>query len=91
MTREENEARFAHRRQIAKQSFILMSACLVGLIVYAVTSDQAAQRVMNIQWLIGTASGLWSTLILGYYAAASYEQGRVGTSSSATNAAKGQG
>lgn len=71
------EQRFKHRRQIAKYSFAFMSATLVTVIVYALTSDEAATRVGNIQWLIGTATGLWSTLTLGYYAAASYEQGRI--------------
>lgn len=70
------EYRFHHRRQIAKISFGLMSGTLLGLIFYAVSSDIAATRVSNIQWLVGTACGLWSSLVLGYYVAASYEQTR---------------
>ena len=70
------EYRFHHRRQIAKISFALMSVTLVGLIFYALSSDVAAQRVSTIQWLVGTACGLWSSLVLGYYVAASYEQTR---------------
>lgn len=70
------EYRFHHRRQIAKISFSLMSVTLIGLIFYALSSDAAAQRVSQIQWLVGIATSLWSALILGYYVAASYEQGR---------------
>lgn len=76
MDQEEREARFHNRRRIAKTSFTLMSGTLIGLIVFALTSDAAAQRVSQVQWLVGTAAGLWSTLVLGYYAVASYEQGR---------------
>lgn len=72
----EADARFKHRRRIAGVSFVLMSGTLLGLIGAALYSDTLAARIENIQWLIGTASGLWSTLVLGYYAAASYEQGR---------------
>jgi len=75
MTEEEMNNRFMHRRRIAQWSFALMSLTLLGLIVFALISDGNAQRVANIQWLIGTEAGLWSTLTLGYYAAASYEQG----------------
>ena len=65
------EMRLHNRRQIAKWSFSLMSVTLLALV-----SDENAARVANIQWLIGTAGGLWSTLTLGYYVSASYEQGR---------------
>lgn len=77
MDQEQLDLRFRNRRQIAKISFGLMSLTLLGLIGAALYSDEMAQRIQNIQWLIGTATGLWSTLVLGYYAAASYEQGRV--------------
>lgn len=77
MDPQETEARFQHRRRIAQASFTCLSAVLVLVIAYALTSDEAAARVSAIQWLLGTATGLWSTLILGYYAAASYEQGRI--------------
>ena len=76
MDPEERELRFHHRRKIAKTSFNTMSIMLVVLIAFGLTSDAAAQRISTIQWLIGTAGGLWSTLVLGYYAAASYEQAR---------------
>lgn len=76
MNAEERESRFHNRRKIAKYSFTLMSGTLIGLMAFAMSSDEAAQRVSQIQWLVGTAAGLWSTLVLGYYAAASYEQGR---------------
>ena len=76
MTKSEQDLRFHHRRQIAKISFGLMSGTIICLILYALSSDEAAQRVSTIQWLVGTAAGLWSTLVLGYYAAASYEQTR---------------
>lgn len=79
MNAQQTEARFGNRRKIAKQSFMLMSGTIIGLIFFALTSDEAAQRVSQIQWLVGTAAGLWSTLVLGYYAAASYEQGRAPT------------
>lgn len=77
MDQEQLDLRFRNRRQIAKISFGLMSLTLLGLIGAALYSDEMAQRIQNIQWLIGTATGLWSTLILGYYIAASYEQGRM--------------
>ena len=77
MDSQESEARFQHRRRIAQASFNFLSLTLVVVIAFALTSDEAAKRVSAIQWLLGTATGLWSTLVLGYYAAASYEQGRV--------------
>lgn len=77
MDLQEAESRFQHRRRIAQSSFWFMSFILVVVIAFALSSDEAAARVAAIQWLIGTATGLWSTLILGYYAAASYEQGRI--------------
>lgn len=76
MTPEQNEVRFKNRRQIAKVSFWLMSGLIIGLVGIALTSDVMAQRIQNIQWLVGSATGMWSVLILGYYAAASYEQGQ---------------
>lgn len=77
MKHEDVEIRFSHRRKIAQWSFALMSLLLVGLIIAGVSSDAISDRIQNIQWLVGTAAGLWSTLILGYYASASYEQGRM--------------
>lgn len=77
LSQAQSDMRFKNRRMIAKWSFILMSFTLIGLIIFALFSDENAARVANIQWLIGTAGGLWSTLTLGYYVSASYEQGRV--------------
>lgn len=76
LSQAQTDMRFKNRRMIAKWSFILMSSTLLGLIIFALVSDENAARVANIQWLIGTAGGLWSTLTLGYYVSASYEQGR---------------
>jgi preprotein translocase subunit SecF len=76
MDPDEREFRFHHRRKIAKTSFNVMSIMMIALIAYALTSDEAARRISTIQWLVGTAAGLWSSLILGYYVAASYEQTR---------------
>lgn len=76
MDPDERELRFHHRRKIAKTSFNTMSIMLIALIAFGLTSDAAAQRISTIQWLVGTAAGLWSSLVLGYYAAASYEQVR---------------
>ena len=77
LTEEQVNIRFKSRRRIAGWSFVLMSATLIVLIAGSVISDTFAARAANIQWLIGTAAGLWSTLTLGYYAATSYEQGKV--------------
>jgi hypothetical protein len=71
------EARFQHRRKIAKTSFILMSGTLILLVLLGLYSAEMTQRLSDLRWLITTATGLWSTLILGYYVAASYEQGRM--------------
>jgi len=71
------EQRFQHRRRIAKISFFLMSSFIVVLVSLGLYSAELAQRMEDMRWLITTATGLWSTLILGYYIAASYEQGRM--------------
>lgn len=71
------EARFQHRRKIAKTSFVLMSGTIIVLVSLGLYSADMAQRLDDMRWLITTATGLWSTLILGYYIAASYEQGRM--------------
>lgn len=76
MTKEEMDLRFKNRRRIALVSFALMSLVLVGLVIASVMSDQVSQRIATVQWLIGTATGMWSSLILGYFASASYEQAR---------------
>lgn len=71
------EQRFQHRRKIAKTSFVLMSGTIIILVSLGLYSAELAQRMEDMRWLITTATGLWSTLILGYYIAASYEQGRM--------------
>lgn len=69
--------RFHHRRKIAQVSFYMMSTIIMTLIAVGLSSDEIANRLTDLRWLITTATGLWSTLILGYYVAASYEQGRM--------------
>jgi len=76
VTPEQMEARFRHRRWIAKASFYCLSAGLPLLIAVGLVFPETAKTMTDLRWLITTATGLWSTLILGYYVAASYEQGR---------------
>lgn len=73
----ELERRFRYRRRVATWSFALMSAMFVCLIIVALQSETAVDRISRIQWLIGTASGLWSSIVLGYFALSSYEQGKI--------------
>lgn len=76
LTREQIDLRFKHRRRIALASFILISGLLVGLLVIGLIQPATVATMNDLRWLITTATGMWSTLILGYYVAASYEQGR---------------
>jgi len=68
--------RFRHRRRIALASFIMMSTMILGLLLLGLLMDGASAKLEDMRWLITTGTGLWSTLVLGYYIAASYEQGR---------------
>jgi len=76
MTEDQMQARFKHRRRIALISFYLMSLMLIALTAIGLASPTARGAMDDLRWLITTATGLWSTLILGYYVVASYEQGR---------------
>lgn len=71
------EERFRNRRRIANVSFVLMSGTIIALVLLGLYDAELAQRMNDMRWLITTATGLWSTLILGYYIVASYEQGRM--------------
>lgn len=76
MTEEEMNLRFRNRRRIAIVSFALMSLMIFGLVLLGLFVDGVSQKLEDMRWLITTGTGLWSTLILGYYIVASYEQGR---------------
>ena len=76
MTEEQMNLRFRHRRRIALASFIMMSSTIILLIPIGLFVEGAAQSMEDIRWIITTGTGLWSALILGYYVAASYEQGK---------------
>ena len=76
MNSEQMDARFKHRRRIAIASFYLMSGGLVLLVAAGLAFPTILASMNDLRWLITTATGLWSTLILGYYVVASYEQGR---------------
>jgi len=71
------DERFRNRRRIANVSFTLMSGTIIVLVLLGLFVDGMAQKLEDMRWLITTATGLWSALILGYYVAASYEQGRM--------------
>ena len=71
------EERFRHRRRIALVSFALLCATILGLLFAGIARPSIVATINDLRWLVTTATGLWSTLILGYYVAASYEQGRM--------------
>lgn len=76
MTEEQMNLRFRHRRRIALASFVMMSLMISGLLLFGLLVEGAAEKLEDMRWLVTTGTGLWSTLVLGYYVAASYEQGR---------------
>lgn len=76
MTEEQMNLRFRHRRRIALASFVMMSLMIIGLLLFGLLVEGAAAKLEDMRWLVTTGTGLWSTLVLGYYVAASYEQGR---------------
>ena len=76
LSQEQNDIRFANRRKIAVRSFYFMSMSIFLLLGFGLVSNDMAARVSSLQWLLTVSSGLWGTLILGYMAAASYEQTR---------------
>ena len=80
LTKDQNDIRFNNRRRIAKQSFVMLSMTILLLLSLGLFSDDMAQRVKMMEWLVTTATGLWGVLVLGYYAAASYEQTRASES-----------
>lgn len=77
MTDEQMNSRFKHRRIIAQISFFLSTIVGIGLIVIAIRWPETQKPINDIRWHITALFGLWTTLILGYYIAASYEQGRM--------------
>ena len=73
----EIEVRFVNRRKIARWSFALLSASMILLVSLDVTSDEFTNRILVMLPIIIIATTVWTTLILGYYASASYEQGQI--------------
>lgn len=76
LTQEQMDMRFRNRRKVALASFILMSAVILSLLGIGLFSEEARKGINDMRWLLTTATGLWTTLVLGYYISASYEQGR---------------
>lgn len=77
MNEVQTNIRFRHRRRIALASFIMMSVVINGLLIFGLFIEGATSKLEDMRWLITTGTGLWSTLVLGYYVAASYEQGKM--------------
>lgn len=77
MTEEEMNLRFSNRRFLAKLSFYFASAVGISLILSALLSDDLAKRIGEIQWLVGTVIGMFTTVLTWYYTATSYEQARM--------------
>lgn len=69
MNEKQEASQFKNRRRMAWWSFIMLSVCGIGLIVFAMTSDEAAARVASSSWAYTTLFGVWTSIILAYFGA----------------------
>lgn len=67
MTEDQKKDRYRNRRKMAWLSFVCITISFAALIWFGLTSDERAERVSSLSFLLGSAYGLWTTIILAYY------------------------
>ena len=59
--------RYRNRRRMAWLSFVCITVSFAALIAFGLSSDARAERISSLSFLLGSAYGLWTTIILAYY------------------------
>ncbi len=68
-TEKQDANQFKNRRRMAWWSFVLMAIAGIGLLMFAMSSDEAAARVATSSWVFTTLFGVWISIILAYFGA----------------------
>lgn len=67
MKEEINKDRYRNRRRMAWLSFACIFFVGVGLLLYGLFSEENAQRVEDLSFLVGSLLGVWTTVVAAYY------------------------
>lgn len=67
MTPEQNQDKYRNRRRMAWLSFGCVIVFGAGLLLFGLSSDERAQRVNDLSFLVGALLGVWTTVVGAYY------------------------
>lgn len=70
LTEKQAADKFYNRRKMAWRSFYLLGFVGIGLLVFGVTSDEAARRIDAMSYVITVVFGVWASIVLTYFGAA---------------------
>lgn len=76
LTEQQQADKFHNRRKMAWRSWWLLTLVGIGLIGFSLSSDEAAARVAASAWVIGVVGGVWASIVLSYFGAASLSDWR---------------
>jgi hypothetical protein len=71
LTPEQQADKFRNRRKMAWRSWWLIAACGIGLLLFGLMSDEYAARVSSLDYVITVIFGVWATIVITYFGAAS--------------------
>lgn len=71
LTPEQQADKFRNRRKMAWRSWWLIAICGIGLLLFGLSSDEYAARVSSLDYVITVIFGVWATIVLTYFGAAS--------------------
>ncbi len=74
LTPAQEADRFVNRRRMAKRSFWMICACGLAIVTFALSSDVHAARVEASSWIITLIFGVWISIVLTYFGAASLDE-----------------
>lgn len=74
LTPEQRSNRFKNRRRMAWRSFYALFTLGPALIAFSLSSDAAAARVATSSTLITLVFGVWISIVLTYFGAASFSE-----------------
>ena len=77
MNQEQMDLRFKHRRRIAFAAFVVFVVTGTLTLAFGLYSDAAMNRVKELMPLVYLLTGLYNSLVVGYYVSASWEQGKM--------------
>lgn len=74
LTEAQQADKFRNRRRMAWLSFGLLTLIGAALIFYGATDATAASNINAMSFLIGTVFGVWASIVLSYFGAATLTQ-----------------